>query len=157
MLLVVVDQPRIRRGGEDSVERASERDVPRVPVEHRRLAFQVADAREPLDPRQCVERVPAKETGRRLDRPALAPMLVAPVLAALRLFRRLEVEVGGPPRRPRGPRKDYAQDVAVPVLRDQLAEGEELRNGLRRVPLAQIPARARPASRQRLDARGHVP
>jgi transcriptional regulator with XRE-family HTH domain len=69
----------------------------------------------------------------------------------------LEVEVGGPARRARGTRQDHAEEVAMPVVRDQLAEGKELRSRPRRVPLAQIPAHTRPALWQRVDPRGRVP
>ena len=44
----------------------------------------------------------------------------------------------------------------MPVVRDQLAKAEELGDGPRRIPIAQVAARASPAPRQRLDARGHV-
>ena len=157
MLLVVVDQPRIRRRGEDPLVWPDELEFPPVAVQHRGLSLRVPDVRELLDPRQRVERVPAEESGRRVDRSALTPVLVAPVLPALRRLRRLEVEMRGSPRRPRGTREDHAQDVAMPVLRDQIAEGEQLRSGSRRVPLAQVAADARPAPRQGLDLPGDIP
>src|SRR6478735_12070241 len=56
VLLVVVDQPRIRRRGEDPVERPRERLFARVAVQHRRVALRVAHAREILDPHERVAR-----------------------------------------------------------------------------------------------------
>ena len=54
VLLVVVDQPRIRRRGEDPVERPSELGLSRVAVQHRRLALRVAHLRErPRSARGC--------------------------------------------------------------------------------------------------------
>ena len=124
MLLVVVDEAGIRRRGEDAVEGPFQRELARVAVQDRRLAFVVADTRELLDPRERVTDVPAEEAGGGFDRPARTPVLVAPVLGPLRRFRRLEVEVCCPPSRPRSAREDHAQDLHVPVPRDQLAKGE---------------------------------
>ena len=64
--------------------------------------------------------------------------------------------MSGLPGRPGSAREDDAQDVAVPVVGNPVAEGEELGEGLRRVPLAQVPARARLAPRQRLDPRSRI-
>ena len=112
--------------------------------------------RERLDARERVERVAAEEAGRGLDRTAGPPVLVAPVLAHLRLARRLEVEVRGAPRRPGGAREHDAEQVLVLVLADQLAEGEQLRRRLRLVPAADVRRRARARGGERVDARADV-
>ena len=96
----------------------------------------IACAREVLDPCKRVVRVAAKEAGGGLDRPALAPVLVAPVFAPLWLLRRLEVEVGRLPGRPRRTRQDHAQNVGVPVLGDQVTEAEELQAILEQAGIA---------------------
>ena len=83
-------------------------------------------------------------------------MLVAPVLARLRLARRLEVEVRSSARRARGAGEDDAQDVAVLVLVDEIPEREQLRDRVRRVPLAHVRARRAALRRQRVEARAHV-
>src|SRR5205814_9158369 len=118
----------------------------------RRLALGAAHPRELLDPCRRVEGVPAEEAEGRLDRPAVPAVLVAPVLAPLRSLGRLEVEVGGSPRRPGCAREDHAQDVAVAVLRDDLAEVQELGGRVRRVPLTETAAQPPPAPPERPDA-----
>src|SRR5437899_1702599 len=84
------DQARVRRRREYAVRRP-ELEVACIPTEHGRLASACANAREFADARQRVERVPQQETFRLLDRPARAPVLVAPVLALDGRTRKLEV------------------------------------------------------------------
>ena len=88
------------------------------------------------DPRGRVGEVAGQELAGALDRPARAPVLVAPVLALLRRAREVEVEVRREPRRARGAGEHDAQDVVARVLGDQRAEVEQLGGGLRREPLA---------------------
>src|SRR5437868_3444308 len=99
MLLVVVDQPRIWRRGDDAVA-AWQLDLPRVAVQDLCAPTTRAHARELLDSRHRVEPVAAEELRRRLDRAADALVLVAPVLAELRRAWEVQVEVRRPPRRP---------------------------------------------------------
>src|SRR5581483_4932877 len=148
MLFVVVDQPRVRRRGDDSVVGAVPVDDARVPVQDRRVAPEPPDARERLDPREGVERVPTQELSRGADRPALASVLVAPVRRELRPAREVEVEVRRPSRGARGARKDDAQDVRVLIVADEAAPEEQLRGGLGRVPLPHV--------RRSVVAEGHV-
>ena len=157
MLLVVVDQPGIGRRGEDPVERPCQRHVARVSVQHGRLTPRVTHTGELRDPREGVECVTAEKADRRVDGTALATVLVAPVLLALRRLRRLEIEVGRLPGRPRSPREDHAKDVAMPVLRDQSSECDEFGGRRGRVPLAQVIAHTPAAPRQRLDTHRHIP
>ena len=70
VLLVVVDQARVRRRRDDPVEARAVVDLARVAVDDARLAPARAHARERLDPRERVERVAAQEAARRLDRAA---------------------------------------------------------------------------------------
>ena len=80
MLLVVVDQPRVRRRGEDRVEAPAER---RARARRRAgpppRARASAPARTPSPARACRARSGAGSARASLDRPALAPVLVAPV------------------------------------------------------------------------------
>jgi hypothetical protein len=101
MLLVIVDEPRIRRRREHAVVSPDVLNLARVVVNDGGPAAVRSDTRELLDPRERVERVPPKECSRRLHRPADALVLVAPVLADLWRTRRLEVEVRGAPGRAR--------------------------------------------------------
>ena len=93
-----------------------------------------AHAREGADPLERVERITAEEVLRAFDRAARLPVLVAPVLADLRLAREVEVEVGRPPSRSGGAREDDAHHVPVLVVLDQRAVEDELGRGFRRVP-----------------------
>src|SRR4051794_27517735 len=108
MLLVVVDQARVRRRGDDAVEGLAVLNYARVVVQDARGRLVVADDVEELDATQRVERVAPQECRSRLHRPAHALVLVAPVLARLRLARRLEVEMRGATRRPCGTREHNA-------------------------------------------------
>src|SRR6266542_1552417 len=101
-------------------------DGARVVVQDMCGALVVADLGERLDPRQCVERVAAQEADRRFDGTAEAAMLMAPVLAGLRLTRRLEVEMRSAARGASGTRQDDPQNVPMLVLADHVAEGEQL-------------------------------
>ena len=109
-------------------------------MQHERCTVVVPHARELLDACERVERVAAQEADRRLDRPARPLVLVAPVLAGLRLARRLEVEVRRAARRPRRARQHDAQHVAVLVLADQLAECKQLAERLGRIPALDVAA-----------------
>ena len=94
-----------------------------------------ADARELLQPGECVERVAGEELRRLLDRPAFAPVLVTPVGLGLRRAREVEVEVRRPASRAGGAREDDAEDVGVLVVHEQRAEAQQLARGARRVPV----------------------
>ena len=79
-----------------------------------------AARRELLEPRQRVEQVAREELAAPARTGAAhAPVLVAPVLAALRRARKVEVEVGRQPRRAGGARKHDAQHVCVRVALEQ--------------------------------------
>src|SRR5207244_6541841 len=101
MLLVVVDQARIRRRRHDAVEGPRVLDVASVGAQDRRLALAVADEPQPPDPGERVERIAAQEADRRLDRAAGPLVLVATVLGRLRSAGRLVIEVCGAARGPR--------------------------------------------------------
>ena len=141
MLLVVVDQPRIRRRRDDSVEDAAEFDLARVTVDGMRVTMLCAHLRERLDPRQRVERVAPQEGLRLLDWTAFALVLVAPVRLDLRHARHIQIEVRRPSRRARGTSQDHVQHVAMLVLGGELAERQQLPRGPRREPLAQVAGR----------------
>src|SRR6476661_198475 len=141
MLLVVVDQARVRRGGEHAVVAAGQPLLAHVPVDHRGAAATGPDTRELLQARQRVERVTPQELRGRLDGTAFAAMLVTPVGLALRLARKLEVEVGRATCRSRRAGKDYAEHVCMFVFVDQRTEAEQLSSRLRREPLADIRGR----------------
>src|SRR5439155_9099868 len=98
VLLVVVDQSRIRRRGDDGVEPPAQLDLERVAVHDLDLASR-AQARERLQPGERVERVTAHEAGCLLDGLALAPVLVTPVRLTLRGTRQVEIEMSRQPRR----------------------------------------------------------
>ena len=115
VLPVVVDQPRVRRRGDDAVVRPAEVELARVAVEDRATRPARAHARERLDPVERVERVAEEEPTRRLDRLAFAAVLVAPVRLELRLAREVEVEMRRPPRRAGSPRQDDPEHVGVPT------------------------------------------
>ena len=134
MLLVVVDQARIRGRRDDTVVRAAELHVARVAVEHDSRPPLVANGGERLEPRQRVEQVPRQELLRTLHRRARSAVLVAPVRADLRHTREVEVEVGRQAGGSRGAGEDDPQHVCVRVLREQRAEVQELGGGLGREP-----------------------
>jgi hypothetical protein len=138
VLLVVVDQPRIRRRGDDPVETGAEVELPRVAVQHARRAPARPHARELSNPLQRVERVPAQEASSLAHRPARPLVLVAPVLRALRGAREVEIEVRRAPRGPGRARQDDSQDIRVLVVVDKPAEEEQLGGGPRRVPVANV-------------------
>ena len=93
-----------------------------------------AHAREGADPLERVERVAAEEVLGALDGAARLPVLVAPVLADLRLAREVEVEVGRASGGAGGAREHDAHHVTVLVVLDQRAVEDELGRGFRRVP-----------------------
>ena len=138
VLLVVVDQARIRRRGDDAVVRAFEIDRAGVAVQHPRDAAVGPDGRERLDPLQRVERVAQQEPAGRLDRLALAPVLEAPVGLELRLARELEVEVGGAPGRAGRAGEHDAQHVGRADLLDERPEVQQLLCGRGREPGAHV-------------------
>ena len=123
MLLVVVDQARIRRRGDDAVT-AGQLDVARVAMQHLSGTPARAEPRELLDPRHGVQAVAAEELRRRLHRPARALVLVAPVFADLRLAREVEVEMRRAPGRTRRPRKHDPEHVRMLVVGDHRLEIE---------------------------------
>ncbi len=90
---MVVDQARIRRRGEDGVESPLERYLAGVAVDDLDLVCPAAQALERPDPLERVQEVAVDELRCLLHRPALAPMLVAPVRLALGRARKVEVEV----------------------------------------------------------------
>ncbi len=141
VLLVVVDQARIRRRGEDGVERPAESSLARVAVQDGRLALDVAHLRELLDPRERVERVAAEEADRRLDRPAVRRCLwhqYSPLCGSRGASR----SKCAARRADRAARERITRRTSrVPVLRDQIAEREKLGGALRRVPVAEVAAR----------------
>src|SRR5438034_1473765 len=98
MLLVVVDQPGVRRRGDHAVEGAAELQLASVAVQDASYRSTRAHARELADPRERVERVAVQEVLGALDRSAGLAVLVAPVLPDLRLTREVEVEVRRPSR-----------------------------------------------------------
>ena len=122
MLLVIVDQSRVRRRGQDAVEGMAEIELPGVAVEHLSLTPTRALTGELFDPSNCVERVTLQKVRRSLDRPAGPSVLVAPVLLALRQARKVEIEVGRPSRRARGSCEHHAQDVTVLVVVAEVPE-----------------------------------
>src|SRR5687767_12398017 len=93
MLLVVVDQPRIRRRGDDAVVRTAELELASVAVENDRRAPRVAHFRERADARSRVREIPTQKLLRALDGAACPPVLVTPVGLALRRAREVEIEV----------------------------------------------------------------
>ena len=149
MLLVVVDQARVGRRRDDPVERAGQVEVAGIAVQHLGLAPARAHARELSDPRERVERVAAQEVLGALDRAADLLVLVAPVLADLRLAREVEVEVRRPACRASRPREHDAQDVGVLVLVDEGAEERELCCGAGGEPLGEVAGRAAAAGSPR--------
>src|SRR5204863_9903074 len=107
MLLVVVDQARVRRRCQHAVE-AAELLLANVSMDDGRGPPSRTQMCELPQPGKRVERVAAQELSGRLDRPALAPVLVAPVRLELRLAREVEIEVGSAPRRAGGARQHDA-------------------------------------------------
>src|SRR6478672_4102923 len=138
MLLVIVDQSRIRRRREDSVEPPRQRFRAHVRVNHRRLAPTTSHTSELLQPCQSVERVTTKELRSSLDGTALAPVLVAPVRLELRLLRKLQVEVCRATGRPRRTGEHDSQNVGMFVVVDDRAESQELPRRLWCVPPPEI-------------------
>src|SRR5690349_14023541 len=108
-----------------------------------RVGLCTAEARELLDPRDRVERVALQELASRLDGPAAAAVLVAPVRLELRSLRKIEIEVRRPAGRTRRAGEDDPEDVLVLVLADERAPEEQLGRRLGSEPAADI--RRRPA------------
>ena len=119
VLLVVVDQPRVRRRGDDAVEGPAEIQVTRVAVVDRRVRIACADRGEPLDAIERVEGVAEEEAASLFHRPARPPVLVAPVRLALRRPREVQIEVSRATRGARGASEDDPQDVGRGDLVDQ--------------------------------------
>ena len=138
VLLVVVDQARIRRRRDDAVVRAFEIDRAGVAVQHPGDATVGPSGRERLDPLERVERVAQQEAAGRLDRLALTPVLEAPVRLEPGLARELEVEVRCPARRSGRARQHDAQHVRRADLLDERAEVEQLLGRSRREPGAHV-------------------
>ena len=149
VLLVVVDEARVRRRGDDRVE-ASHRARP---ASRRRgtRSLRVPGAR----PCGTTSAAPACRGGsgeRNLSASshgsARAAVLVAPVRLALRHPREVEVEVRRQPRGARRAREDDAQDVGVLVPSTSERKCRSSAAASRREPLAEIAAR--PARRHAL-------
>ena len=138
MLLVVVDQARVRRRGDDAVVRAFEVDRAGVAVQHPGDAAVGPHRRERLDPLERVERVAQEEPAGRFDRLALAAVLEAPVGLELRLARELEVEVRRPPRRAGRAGEHDAQHISRADLLDERPEVQQLLCRSRREPGAHV-------------------
>ena len=157
MLLVVVDEPGVRRGRDHAVVGAAELEPARVAVDDLRGPPRRAHAGEGLDPRQRVERVAAQEVRGGLHRPARPLVLVTPVGRALGGAREVEVEVRRPPRRSGCPGEHDAQDVGVLVLRNHRSERQQLAGGARREPPSDV--RALPFGRclERVESSHHLP
>src|SRR5688572_28831125 len=134
MLLVVVDQPRVRRRRDEGVERPAEVERARVSMQDRRARVGIANPREALDAVERVARVAEQKPSRLLDRPARPAVLVAPVRLHWRGPREIEIEMGRSAGGARSPRKDHAKDVDRCDALYELAEVQQLRRGVRRVP-----------------------
>src|SRR5436190_30710 len=141
VLLVIVDQARIGRRGDHTVEWPAKIELARVAVQHYRLTRMGAHARERLDPFERVQHVAPQERRGLADRTAHAFVLVAPVFLPLRLAREIEVEMSRPPRRPRGPTEHDPQEVRIDVVTDELPKAEQLTRRLRCKPRAHVAAR----------------
>jgi hypothetical protein len=139
VLLVVIDQPRVRGRGDDCVEHTGELELARVAVQDLDAALR-PHARELLQARQRVERVAADEVVGLLDRLAFALVLVTVVWPGLRDLREVEVEMSGQPRRPRSAREHDPQHVGMLVLADQRPEAQQVFARLRREPRANVRA-----------------
>ena len=112
------------------------------------------DRREGLDPVERVERVAEQEPPRRVDGPALAAVLEAPVRLELRGAREVEVEVGRPPRRARRARQHDPEHVRRADLLDERAEVEQLLGRRRGVPGAHVARRLTRVAAARLERLG---
>src|SRR5262249_59352837 len=99
VLLVVVDEPGIRRRRDDAVEASRKIVRPRVAVDDRGRDPPRTDTRELLQPRERVQCVTAQELRSGVDRTACPLVLVTPVRLALRNAREVEIEVRRPSRR----------------------------------------------------------
>src|SRR5207237_3238925 len=120
---------------------AAEVELARVSVQHGRPRA-APYAPERPDPPERVEQVAAQKRRRRLCRPADPLVLVAPVLAAARLAREVEVEMGGTAGRTRRAGEHDAEHVGVLVAVDEGPKAEQLAHRLRREPVADVRARA---------------
>ena len=135
----------------DAVVRALEVDHPRVAVQ-RPGDIAVGPGRgERLDSIERVERVAQEEPPRRIDRPAFAPMLEAPVRLELRLARELEIEMGRAPGRPSRPGEHDAKHIGRADLIDEGAEVEQLLRRRRRIPRAHVRRRPTRVASTRLE------
>src|SRR6476661_7900380 len=111
MLLVIVDQARVRRRREHAVVASRQLLLTHVTVDDRGDAAAGTDTREVLQPGQGVERVPPQELRGGLDRTAFPTMLVTPIRLELGLARKLKIEVGRATRRSCRTREDDAKHV----------------------------------------------
>ena len=93
VLLVIVDQARVRRGRDHAVERAAEVEHPCVAVEHARGPPALAHTGERLHACHGVERIATQEVLGPLDGTTLPLVLVAPSMTAPGCPRKIEVEV----------------------------------------------------------------
>ena len=151
MLLVVVDQPRIRRRRDDAVVRAFEIDHAGVAVQHPGDEAVRARGRERLDPLERVERVAQQEPAGRLDGLALAPVLEAPVGLELGLARELEVEVRGAAGGAGRAGQHDPQHIGRADLLDERPEVQQLLCSSRREPGAHVRRRAARIAPSRLE------
>ena len=138
MLLVVVDQARIRRGCDHSRERSAELEHPCIAVEHRCGRPRSADLGERLDPGERVLRVPEQEPAGLLDGAADPAVLAAEVRLRLRNARKVEVEVRRAPRRAGRARQDDPQHVDRLRSLERCPEREQLGRCTRREPLPDV-------------------
>src|SRR5204863_6681221 len=122
VLLVVVDQPRIRRRCDHAVEPRAEVELARIAVQHLGRSRSRAHAREVTDALERVERVSLQKLPSLADRLARPPVLVTPVLRSLRCPRKVEVEMGRPPRRAPRPREHHPEYIRVLVVAEEPAE-----------------------------------
>ena len=141
VLLVVVDQPRVRRRRDNRVERARDVELARVAVDDGRVDVLCSRRGERLDPVERVEGVAQQEAPRLLDRLAGASVLVAPVGLELRLSRKVEVEMGRAACRASRPREHDPQHIRRRDLIDERPEMEQLRSRPRREPVIDVRGR----------------
>ena len=129
MLLVVVDQTRVRRRRDDAGWANLEIHFARIRVKHRNPQFGL-ESGESSKPADRVERVTPQKLHRLIDRPTGSLVLVAVVLTASWQSRKVKIEVSRLSSRSSRPRQDDASNIPHRVIetlnrraiREQLAE-----------------------------------
>ncbi len=129
MLLVVVDQPGVRRRRDDACRAISEVNLARIGVHHRNPSVGLESGKS-SQTADRVERVPPQKLHRLIDRPAGSLVLVTVVLTASRQSRKIEIEVSRLSSGPSRPRQDDAPNISNRVIetldcrtiREQLAK-----------------------------------